>query len=1152
MQSYIPEESFLSQYLDWGRLPMDCFKRLPASRDLKQSGALLFIEGQVTELEPLPDRPGFEACVEDGKTYGTTVWIEPGEESPAFDCGCARTDKAALCTHALAVLAALDYLFHERNFLPLSPLSDNVERLASGIDQSWKKGKKGRSKTLRRLRLRGLEGANPYLEGDAALGESLLEAINPYGSMRRMARDTVELPMHDLRDKLKVLVEFVRDARNMKLEAESPEGEFIPLNPEMASIGARLRFEADPRKSIVRIEEVAETIEDSQVLARLDRKHYILRDGRVACIDEQRTRSLQGAYVSMEEGFSTFSRKSHEWPIDYINECTVRLGHRERRLYRQCDFCLSPDIERHPEAAESKTPAKELKLSMNLHRIDNPHRSGYRADINGHVDEQFVLVHRIFADFMAKLLQHADGAERLLGRRARCEQILEAAAFLPGIPNQKARADYIQKFGQRAVFEKPEHKKAVRKFLQQLEKDYCRPQSNLVQLCLCDDPLDEDGPVAWHPVQLPLPALLALTATLYRHSAFQQILGTRLDAIEVSAGGALMNELSDLCERWDIILRIDENITRMRPTVVELLIESTGETDWFELKPTVRCEGLDIPPEDWERLLAGKLVLEGADGGLLLPRVEQSDTFAAMVETFGPSHEGAATKAVHRLHLLDWIALRARGLAVQLPPEVEALYESLKHFERIPGQALSKGLHAELRPYQKLGYEWLVFLYEHRLGACLADDMGLGKTLQALAFLGYLKAKASRKSPLRALAVLPTSLLFNWQSEAARFLPGLSVACYSGSDRDTAMLDAHELTLTSYDLLWRDSEAFAGRDFDLVIFDEAQALKNHRSRRATAARRLERRFTLCLTGTPMENHPGEFHSIMDLALPGLMGPRKAFDEALRNGDERPLRRARPFLLRRTKDAILKELPPKVEADVHLEMNEEQRSIYTRIVAELREEVAAAYREQTRAQAGISALAALTKLRQLCISPALLGHAIEKPAPKMRHLLDQLLELNEEGHSVLVFSQFVKALDQLEKTLKHAGHPPLRLDGGTPAKARGKAVDQFQNGDGPQVFLISLKAGGTGLNLTRASHVIHLDPWWNPAVENQASDRAHRIGQQHTVFIHRLLMRDSIEEKIMTLKARKQKLFQAVVEDPAAARKQGPLISKEDFDFLLEG
>jgi len=1147
MQCYVPEESFISQYPGWGGLPLDYFKRLPVPRGLKQDGALLFIEGKVTDLKPLPDQFGFEAAVEDGKIYGTRVWVEPGGDSPSFDCGCARTDKAALCTHALAVLAALDYLFREHNFLSLAPLTENVGRLAAGIDQCGKK----KRKKLNRIRLRGLQSATPYLEGNTALGEDIIQAINPYGEMRRLARNTLELPMHDLRDKLRVLVDFVRDSRNMQLEAESPEGDFIPLKPELVAVGARLRFAADTRRNIVRIEEIAESINHPDILASLDAKHYILRDGRIAYLDEQRTQSLQNAYISMEEGFSSFSRKSHEWPIDYVNECTVRLGHSERRLYRQCDFCLHPDAGPPAKTIDASAPAKALALTLELQRICTPHRSGYSASIEAQVDEQNVLVYRIFADFMTKLMEHAQESQRLLGRRARSEELLEAAAGLAGIPSQKARHDFIQKTAQSAVFEKPEHKQAVRKFLQHIEQDYCRAKDSCVPLCLDEDVMEEESPVAWHPVQLPLPALLALTATLYRHSHFQLIFGTRLDAIEVSAGGELLNELSDLCERWGITLRIDESITRMRPTVVELLIESTRETDWFELKPTVRCEGLDIPPEDWERLLAGKLVLEGEDGSLLLPRIEQSDAFAAMIETFGASHAGS-TGPVHRLHLLDWIALRASGLSVQLPPEAEALYESLRTFERIPRQRLPKTLHAELRPYQQLGFEWLVFLYQHRLGACMADDMGLGKTLQALAFLAYLKAKSSRKAPLRALAVLPTSLLFNWQSEAARFLPSLSVACYSGAERETAMLDSHELMLTSYDLLWRDSEAFEGRDFDLVIFDEAQALKNHRSRRATAARRLSRGFTLCLTGTPMENHPGEFHSIMDLALPGLMGTRKQFDEALRNGDERPLHRARPFLLRRTKDAILKELPPKVEADIHLEMNEEQRSIYTRIVAELREEVETAYREQTQARAGICALAALTKLRQLCISPALLGHTLQQPAPKMQHLLDQLLELNEEGHSVLVFSQFVKALDQLEKTLKQAGHRPLRLDGSTPAKARGKAVDQFQNSDTPGIFLISLKAGGTGLNLTRASHVIHLDPWWNPAVENQASDRAHRIGQQQTVFIHRLLMRDSIEEKIMTLKARKQKLFQAVVEDPAAARKKGPLITKQDFEFLLAG
>jgi len=1145
MQSYVPDESFVSQYPEWAELPPDFFKRLPASREMKQEGALLFIEGQVSDLKPLPDRAGFAAGVTDaGKTYGTAVWVEPGAETPAFDCGCARPDKAKLCPHVIALLAALDYLFHERNSLPLSPLTENVEQLALQIDQSSRR----RKKQLRRIRLRGLTTKTPYLEGDAALGESIIQAINPFGEMRRMARNTVELPLHDLQTTLRTLVDFVRDSPRMFLEAETAEGDFIKLRPELASIGARLRFTPDADPDRIRITEVAESIDPSKVVARLGRKHYIFRDGRVASIDEMRTARLKSAFVDKETGFSEFEADREALPVDFFNECVLRLADYERRLYRQCRFTpANPSSEATADEAPTGK-ARDMRLRLQLTSITATRNTRYQATISGSIGGCRLDASGVFEDFMTTLVRHAKGAQRLLGRRRRCQQLLEAAAHLPTLGKEAERTSFIQNFSQRAIFEKPEHRKATKKFLQQIERDFCRPKSALAPLWLPEDPGGDDAEHAWQRARLPLPALLALTATLYQHSAFQEIIGMKLSSIEVPADGPTLSALAQVCEAWDIDFETDQNLTRSRPTIIELLFEADAETDWFELTPTVRCDGIEIPPEAWEQLLQGTLLLKGEDDAVLMPRVEHTDALHTLIDHFGGSSTSA--RPVHRLHLLDWLEFRGQGITVRLPPEIETLYENLKNFESVPKRAIPQGLRAELRPYQKQGFEWLAFLYEHRLGACLADDMGLGKTLQALTFLAALREQAPSEKPLRALAVLPTSLIYNWQNEAARFLPDMAVQAYSGTDRRPEMLERSELVLTSYDLLWRDIETLGSASFDVVIFDEAQALKNHRSRRAHAARHLDRRFTLCLTGTPMENHPGEFHSIMDFALPGLMGSRKAFDEAMRGGDEMPLRRARPFLLRRTKDAILQELPPKVEADLVLEMNDEQRSVYTRIVDEVRQEVKEAYRQQTRAQAGISALAALTRLRQICVSPSLLSISMDQIAPKIEHLIDQIEELKEEGESVLVFSQFVKALNLLEQELRRAGVDPLRLDGSTPAKARGKAVETFQQSETPKVFLISLKAGGTGLNLTRASHVFHLDPWWNPATENQASDRAHRIGQQHTVFIHRLIMRDSIEEKIAQLKARKQKLFDAIVNDPTAGQSSGQAIQKEDFDFLL--
>ncbi|MFZ4596201.1 MAG: DEAD/DEAH box helicase, partial [Verrucomicrobiaceae bacterium] len=376
---------------------------------------------------------------------------------------------------------------------------------------------------------------------------------------------------------------------------------------------------------------------------------------------------------------------------------------------------------------------------------------------------------------------------------------------------------------------------------------------------------------------------------------------------------------------------------------------------------------------------------------------------------------------------------------------------------------------------------------------------------------------------------------------------------YTGKGR--SLIGIREgVVLTTYDIARRDIETLREAEFDCIIFDEAQNVKNLTGERSKAMRQLQGRFKLVLTGTPLENHAGEYYSIIDLALPGLFGDYKAFMDALKspNGHFNPLDRARPFVLRRTKDKILKELPPKVESDLHLDLSEEQKRFYTRAVADVRQEVFEAFEGKSAQQAGIVALAALTRLRQICISPALIDPTHTEMSPKMQHLVEKLEELAAEGHSALVFSQFTKSLDLLEKHLTEAKIQRLRLDGSTPQEKRKLLVEAFQNGKGPGIFLISLKAGGAGLNLTRASYVFHIDPWWNPAVESQASDRAHRMGQKQTVFIQRLLMRHTVEEKIMLLKAQKKELFDRVLSGNEGDRgTSGAIITRNDFKFLLE-
>jgi non-specific serine/threonine protein kinase len=420
--------------------------------------------------------------------------------------------------------------------------------------------------------------------------------------------------------------------------------------------------------------------------------------------------------------------------------------------------------------------------------------------------------------------------------------------------------------------------------------------------------------------------------------------------------------------------------------------------------------------------------------------------------------------------------------------------------------------------------------------------------------LGGLKERivASQRPAARALPhliVVPATLVFNWQEELQRFYPDLRVMEYLGSGRSTDF-ESCDVVITTYGILARDIEALQNVPFHVVVFDEAQAIKNIRAARTDAAKRIQSTFSLCLTGTPLENHIGEFYSLIDLALPGLLGPYRRFmsetDEDKVNSTSR---RTKPFVMRRTKEEILTELPPKVEQSIKLDLSELQRECYTRTVEEIRGQVDEAFAKKTSAQAGMVALTALLRLRQICISPTLAGIDDPGTPPKVEFLLENLDELGREGHAALVFSQFTKCLDLIGRTLDAQGLDYVRLDGTVPTAKRKDLVNAFQSDDGPPVFLISLKSGGTGLNLTRAAYVFHMDPWWNPAVENQATDRTHRIGQSKTVFSTRLIMRHTVEEKMEVLKKGKEALFQAVLAG-TGKRAKGGLITRKDFDYLI--
>ena len=471
--------------------------------------------------------------------------------------------------------------------------------------------------------------------------------------------------------------------------------------------------------------------------------------------------------------------------------------------------------------------------------------------------------------------------------------------------------------------------------------------------------------------------------------------------------------------------------------------------------------------------------------------------------------------------------------------DVLALADQLRAAQGISHIDPPLGLGLELRPYQKEGIAWLQFLREQKLSGILADDMGLGKTAQTLAHL--LLEKEAGRLDRPSLIVLPTSLIFNWKNEAARFAPDLSVLSLHGPERKSLFVSIaeHDVVLTTYPLLWRDAEELCKHSYHLLILDEAQTVKNARSQGAEVVRKIEAKHRLCLTGTPLENHLGELWSQFDFLLPGFLGDSNSFTKYWRTpieklGDSRRrdllARRIRPFILRRKKEEVARELPPKTIIVRTVELEGSQRDLYETVRAAMDEKVREEVASKGFNRSQIVILDALLKLRQVCCDPRLVKAASAqkvKERAKLDLLMTMLPEQVEEGRRILLFSQFTSMLALIEVELKAAKLDYVILTGDT--VDREMPVRSFQAGEVP-IFLISLKAGGVGLNLTAADTVIHYDPWWNPAVENQATDRAHRLGQDKAVFVYKLIVAGSIEEKILALQERKAELAAGILSE----------------------
>lgn len=552
--------------------------------------------------------------------------------------------------------------------------------------------------------------------------------------------------------------------------------------------------------------------------------------------------------------------------------------------------------------------------------------------------------------------------------------------------------------------------------------------------------------------------------------------------------------------------------------------EIDGET--FELQPILAALVANRFLEITEGLPAGQeFMIFLPDGrGLALP----VGRFRSILITLGELMEFKFPGGPIRLGKLDAALLAGEtgaALAVEAPPEIANLAERVTHFEKIERGPVPAGLRAALREYQLDGYHWMQFLARHGLNGILADDMGLGKTLQTLAHL-LAEIESGRNAGRPSLVIAPTSVVENWQREASKFAPGLRVLILQGADRQDRFrrIPEADLVLTSYALIGRDLEVFLDHPFHLLVLDEAQHIKNPGAQVTQAVGRLNATHRLCLSGTPVENHLGELWSLMCFLMPGLLGSWDSFTETYRTPIEKSgneskraalARRVGPLILRRTKHDVAKELPPKTEIIHTIELSESQKDLYETVRSTMDKQVRQALAIHGN-QSQIVFLDALLKLRQICCHPRLLdGHGAD--SAKFDHLVDLLDTFRQEGNRVLLFSQFTSMLDLIEAHLAAESFAYLKLTGET--KNRQELVERFQGGEG-EVFLISLKAGGTGLTLTGADIVIHYDPWWNPAAENQATDRAYRIGQDKPVFVHKLICKGTVEERIRQMQERK--------------------------------
>jgi len=584
------------------------------------------------------------------------------------------------------------------------------------------------------------------------------------------------------------------------------------------------------------------------------------------------------------------------------------------------------------------------------------------------------------------------------------------------------------------------------------------------------------------------------------------------------------------------------------PTSVHVGIQEAG--DWFDVRGTVRFGDIEIPfIRLRSHILQRRREFKLPNGQIaIIP----DEWFTDYLELFAFGEETPEGLNLRRHHLALVADLQSSELATV---KMGRKLAKLRDFAEVEDHPLPVGFQGELRPYQKAGYNWLRFVQDYHFGGCLADDMGLGKTIQTLAMLQH-RHESGEAQGAASLLVLPTSLVFNWLTEAQKFTPDLRILAYTGTyrEKNADRFADYDVVLTSYGIVRLDTELLASYKFDYVILDESQAIKNPSSTTSQAVRQLRSKHRLILTGTPVENSTMDLWSQMSFINPGLLGTqaffRKEFLKPIeKNQDESRTRRLhaliKPFILRRHKAQVAKELPEKTENLSYCPMTEEQTHAYEETKSFYRNKILRNLDEHGPASTQFLLLQGLTRLRQIANHPRLADDTYTGESGKLREVLRMIRNVVAEGHKVLVFSQFVQHLALVRAALDERQLAYAYLDGAT--RDRPAEVARFQDNDDLKIFLISLKAGGVGLNLTAADYVFILDPWWNPAVEAQAVDRAHRIGQQRPVFTYKFITQGTVEEKILALQRRKLALVSELIATDEAVIKH---LTRADIEELL--